>query len=134
MSYTPLSPQPPGLAPGEVAVQLSNCIVAVRSVVVQGGDGFPIATAYVRVINADGSPYKDSHGQPVTTVYSVSVTRAVASQCVSLRGVQKCVLMLALGEGYAPFVPPIQPAAGIDIVSRMKLALDLAVEDTAALL
>lgn len=125
MSYTILTPQPQGLASDETALQLSNCVVAARSSIVMGGDGNPIVSVHARCINADGTPYKDGHGQPVTAAYSVSATRAVVTPCGSVRALQKCALLLLLGESFAPFVPPIPIGTGVDIVSRMQTALDL---------
>ena len=104
MSYTKTDPQPAALNPGETAVTLDDgSIVAVQATAtVQGNSGCPVIAATARAIKTDGSPVTLPDGSPIASAFRHTSCAQEITDTGGIAAVQKCVLMVVLGEPTAP--------------------------------
>lgn len=130
----------PGLSNNETAIKITesgstqNLHVAASVTTTAGSDGNPVVIARVRVIMPNGSPALDSNGNPVLTRYGISATPAIVTACTNMAGVEKAVLMVALGGACAPLVVDAATAARASIINRALTALALQPVSVASLL
>ena len=104
MSYVVTSPQPAGLNSGETAVTLDDgSIIAVQAVSsVQDTSGCPVIAATARAIKTDGSPVTLPDGSPIASAFRHTSCAQEITDTGGIEAVQKCVLMVVLGEPTAP--------------------------------
>lgn len=104
MSYTKVTPQPSGLKPNEVAVQLDtgDLIVVGCDTTIAPNSGNPCITTQARAINSDGTDKLDVNGQPIRSAFTHSSDQTEITNAGGIGAVQKCCLLAALGEPTAP--------------------------------